>query len=173
VWHGGPFVNPSASSFVTSPYQVYPITLTDADPTLPLDESDQEVAETQDVPILDTVYGILPEDNPWPASAQLSILLDELEAFYQKTLMVFRFKTRLKALELQLGQTITIDYAEEGFKLYTSSDPQSPDNTASFNAQKATVIGIAYDPNTSGDAYPVTLTVFRQEPGYYPAADLT
>ncbi len=93
---------------------------------------------------------------------------------FLKTIGVFTFQTTIMGLhpDLSIGSLITLTHPRLGWKQYTAGDPQSPDNSADFDATKAVVIG--QDVNlSSDDPFPVKLTVFRQIPGYYPEDDLT
>lgn len=92
-------------------------------------------------------------------------------AFNARKLGIFTFRTRRRAARLAIGNTIELTHDQLGWKTYSGSDPQSPDNAATFDATKAVVLGI--DVNfSSPDPFPVTLTVYRQMPGYYPTANL-
>jgi hypothetical protein len=78
----------------------------------------------------------------------------------------------MKAFPLKIGDTISLAHPREEWVQFSNANyPQSPDNTASLNGELARVIGIEVNPDAS-DPYPVTLTVFRQLPGYYPTADV-
>jgi hypothetical protein len=94
------------------------------------------------------------------------------KTFFSEPIGVFQFSTTMKAFGLKMLDTISLAHPREEWVAFSSpAYPQSPDNTASFNAALARVIGISISPDAS-DPYPVTVTVFRQLPGYYPVSDV-
>lgn len=95
---------------------------------------------------------------------------DRLADLFLKKLGVFTFKTRFTAMQLAIGDTISLTHPRYGWKTWSASDPASPDNTATIDSTKAVVIGI----NTALEdqsPFPVTLTVMRPIIGYYPEED--
>ena len=87
------------------------------------------------------------------------------------TLGVYEFDTTLPAAELNIGDTITLDFPRLGWKTYSSADPASPDNTATIDATKAVVIGLNINYSAPGP-FKVRVKCFRRQPGYYPTANL-
>lgn len=127
-------------------------------------------------------YGDLPIDNrPDRTDADVSTNFDLISPDYQRPnqivtlylqrLGIFEVPVRLRALELTIGDTISLTDDRLGFRQWTSGAPASPDNTATIDSRLCVVIGI--DVNLNGGPFPVTLTLMRRVPGYYPAADLT
>lgn len=107
------------------------------------------------------------------ASTAYSRLVD----FFKKQIGVWEFQAKLSALltdagdPLSLGDTISLEHERMGWKLYTGGDDASPDNTGDVDARKAVVMAI--DVNLeSGDPFPVRIKCYRQDPGYYPTANL-
>lgn len=96
-----------------------------------------------------------------------------ITTLYKKLLGVFSFYTNLGAIrqDLHLGSLIRVRYPRLGWKQYDSGDPQSPDNSADFDATLAVLLGREINMSEK-DSYKVKLTVFRQIPGYYPTTDL-
>lgn len=104
--------------------------------------------------------------------SDLSTEVARLAELFRVKLGVFKFKTRFSAIELAIGQTIRLTHSKLGWKVWTADDPASPDNLATVDSTVAVVIGVAtsLQDNTP---FPVTLTVFRRIPGYYPESDLS
>lgn len=129
----------------------------------PLDDRPNQ-SEVTDYPTLASYFS-LSSESPTEAA--------RLEALYLKTLGIFQFRTRYSAMrdDVSIGSIILLEHPREGWKAWSAGDPSSPDNTSSIDSTKAVVIGIDSAPG-SDSAFPVTLTVFRQIPGYYPTADL-
>lgn len=126
----------------------------------PLDDH-PELADTFDAPPMDSYFRAGSSTEP-----------ARLQTLFKRTIGIFTFETTLKAVRLKLGQTIQLEHPRLGWKVYDGSDPQSPDNNATFDATKAVVIGMDVTPSAA-DAFKVALTVFRQIPGYYPTGDLS
>lgn len=91
--------------------------------------------------------------------------------FFKQRLGVYEFDTTLPAAELNIGDTITLDFPRLGWKTYSSADPASPDNTATIDATKAVVIGLNINYSAPGP-FKVRVKCFRRQPGYYPTANL-
>lgn len=96
---------------------------------------------------------------------------DALAALFLQTLGIYEFDTTLPAAELNIGETITLDFPRLGWKTYSSADPASPDNTATIDATKAVVIGLNINYSAPGP-FKVRVKCFRRQPGYYPTANL-
>lgn len=129
---------------------------------VPLDDHPDKGAYI-DLPTFHSLFSS-PSDTPTEPT--------RLETFYELTLGVFNFQTRLSASRLSIGETIQLEHSRLGWRTYDGASTEaSPDNTNDFDATKAVVIGIDTD-LSSRDAFPVTLTVFRQIPGYYPTANV-
>jgi hypothetical protein len=159
----GPMQFALAQSAVPAPYiTITPSTLVGYG--APLD-STPYVAEMMDMAPFDSLFG----GDQYPSSSFSET--SRLMTLYQKKLGIFSFQTRQKTMELKLGQTISLTHSRLGWKQWTGSNSPSPDNPSDFDATKAVVIGI--DAKLTRDPFPVTLTVFRQIPGYYPTADVT
>jgi hypothetical protein len=155
-------VSYSDQSLISAPYQT-------AVPTalgygVPLDSYPQ-AAEMRDVPPFDSLFYL----DFYPAATKSELY--RLLTLYALKLGIFTFRTRLKAMEVKIGDTISLTHSRLGWKQWTGSNSPSPDNPSDFDATKAVVIGI--DAKLTRDPFPVTLTVFRQIPGYYPTADVT
>lgn len=93
-----------------------------------------------------------------------------IQTLFARKLGRFRFRTRIKAMELSPGQTISLSHSRLGWKLYSASNPTSPENSESFDARLAVVLGTEFNPN--GGPLPVTVRCLRQIPGYYSDSDL-
>lgn len=130
----------------------------------PLDDY-PDVADVRDFEPLDSVFSTMILDTVTPSGTA-----ERLATLFGKTLGVFRFKTRLRAMMLKIGDTIQLEYPRLGWKQWDNYDPASPDNTADIDSTKAVVMGIEID---LASPFPVTLTVYRQIPGYYPEEDFT
>jgi hypothetical protein len=130
----------------------------------PLDNYPQS-SEMRDMSPFDSLYYF----DFYPATTKSELY--RMLTLYAIKLGIFTFKTRMKAMELKLGQTISLTHPRLGWKQWTGSNGPSPDNPVDFDSTKAVVIGI--DAKLTRDPFPVTLTVFRQIPGYYPTADVT
>lgn len=134
-------------------------------PSVPLDNY-PEIADSRDMEPVDSVL-----------TTQVNGILivtgaaDRLSTLFAKTLGVFTFQARIRAITLQIGDTIQLEHPRMGWRQWDIYDPASPDNPDDTDATRAVVIGI--DVNLSAnDPFPVKLTVFRQIPGYYPEEDL-
>lgn len=104
-------------------------------------------------------------------SAGATAVRNTMANLFKKKIGVFEFKTRLIASQLSIGDTISLEHTRMGWKRWTVADAASPDNPAVIDSRLAVVIGI--DVDLSADTpFPVTLTVYRQMPGFYPIADL-
>jgi hypothetical protein len=95
----------------------------------------------------------------------------ELIELFKIRLAVFEVQLRLRAIELSIGQTISLTDDRMGWRLWNSGAPASPDNTATLDSRLAVVVGKSFNPN--GGAFPVTLKLMRRMPGYYPVQDYT
>ncbi len=94
-----------------------------------------------------------------------------LVQFYKRTLGIFEFQTTLRAIELCIGQTISVDFPRLGWKQWSSTNPVSPDNATSIDSTKAVVIGISVNFSAPGP-FKVKIKCFRQLPGIYPLNNL-
>lgn len=155
-WRSGPLNLPPERYVFTSPYDVF--VQTPVSTGVPLDDFPVN-ADTQERAPFDSLFSGSGVDE-----------LTRLRALYLKSVGVFSFQTRLKAIRLSIGSVIRLNHPRMGWKQWDSGDPSSPDNTATIDSTLATVIGI-----DSGGAnpFPVKLTVFRQIPGYYPESNVT
>lgn len=106
-------------------------------------------------------FDLLEVNAPTTEQARLATMFD-------KQLGVFEFYTRLKAIEVNIGATISLTHSRLGWKQWTPADPVSPDDpTATIDSRLAVVI--AKDANLDADdAFKVKLTVFRQIPQFAP-----
>lgn len=128
---------------------------------IPLDSKPNQ-ADVEDRPTMNSLFS-----SDTGGAAEVT----RLETLYEKTLGVFTFETRLGALRLSIGDTISLTHPREGWKSWSIADPASPDNMTTIDSTKAVVIG--KDVNLGGpNPFPVKLTVFRQIPGFYPTADV-
>lgn len=93
--------------------------------------------------------------------------------FNLHTLGLFDFETALRAIEVNIGETISLEFPRLGWKQWTAADPASPDNTATIDSRLAVVIGHYLRVNAAGNTYDgVGLKAFRRTPGWYPTANL-
>jgi hypothetical protein len=99
-----------------------------------------------------------------------SSILPQIVALYQTKLGIFSSKFRLSAIEVEIGDTISVTTSRYGWKVYTSSDPASPDNLATIDATLCVVIGKTV--NLDGGSFPIQLDLMRPIPGYFPTGDL-
>jgi hypothetical protein len=85
---------------------------------------------------------------------------------------IFKVDTVLRSIyrddgtPLQLGDTISLSCSRLGWKLWTASDPASPDNLATVDSRLAIVVGIDFTA-AGGGAFPVALKLWRPMPGYF------
>jgi hypothetical protein len=93
-----------------------------------------------------------------------------LVSFFGKGLAMFSFQTHARAMRLKLGATITLTHSRKGWKVYTPTDPASPDNPGGFDARRAVVVAREVNVNANNPLQRVTLTVIRQNPMYAPEA---
>jgi hypothetical protein len=129
----------------------------------PLDDRPNQ-SQVVDYPVMDSVFS---------SDAESPTETTRREALYLHTLGVFSFSTKIAARELNIGDTISVDFPRLGFKQWNSGDPASPDNTATIDSRLAVVVGHYLKPNKAGNSYShVDLKVFRRIPGYYPTANL-
>lgn len=104
-------------------------------------------------------------------SAGAGAMRTHVATLFKHTLGIYEFDTTLPAAELNIGDTITLDFPRLGWKTYSSADPASPDNTATIDATKAVVIGLNINYSAPGP-FKVRVKCFRRQPGYYPTANL-
>jgi hypothetical protein len=104
-----------------------------------------------------------------PNSFSATQVQSSIAALYLHKLGVFEFVTTLRAMTLNIGDTISLTHSRLDWKLWTGSDDASPDNTADVDSRLAVVIGIDVDIKVGT----VKLKVFRRIPGNYPIADIT
>ncbi len=96
---------------------------------------------------------------------------DRIVTLFKQRLGIYEVPLTLRAIEVSVGDTISLEDNRMGFRLWTSAAPASADNANTIDSRLCVVVGI--DVNLNGGAFPVTLTLMRQVPGYYPQQDLT
>ena len=99
-----------------------------------------------------------------------STFRNQLITLYKTKLGIFSSRFRWSAIEVEIGDTISVSNSRYGWKVYSSSDPASPDNTATIDATLCVVIGKTV--NLDGGPFPVQLDLMRPIPGYFPTGDL-
>ena len=99
-----------------------------------------------------------------------STFRNQLITLYKTKLGIFSSRFRWSAIEVEIGDTISVSNSRYGWKVYSSSDPASPDNTATIDATLCVVIGKTV--NLDGGSFPVQLDLMRPLPGYFPTGDL-
>lgn len=114
----------------------------------------------------------------YTTSAAAAAMVVQLQSLFGRMIGVFTFRTRRRALTLNIGDTISLTHSKKAWKTFSASDLSSPDyNVISDppvvhpDSTKAVVIGVALDPNQT-DGFPVTVTVYRHIAGYFPTTNL-
>lgn len=130
-------------------------------PAVPIDTVQQ--GDVQPIQQFDTILS----DSFGALSEQI-----RLQTLFGKQIGVFKCKARLAAMERSIGETVQLTHPRKQWKEWGGTDPSSPDNTSSIDSRPAVVAGIEVDFSGSS-AHPVTLTLYRQIPGYFPEANLT
>lgn len=151
--------NTSDPLFALGAYTATPLPSTDTG--IPLDGV-PAAADMRTDKSFDTLYG---------TAVAVNGLQNDLATLFGTLLGVYEFKTRFRAMNLNIGDQIQLTHSKLDFELFGATNVPSPDSTT-VSQPNAIVLGVETDLSVE-DGFPCTVTVMRSIPGYYPTANLT
>lgn len=94
-----------------------------------------------------------------------------LVSVFKKKSGIFRMPASAAAIEWAIGDIAQIDHDRFDWKNFSATNPSSPDNTESFDARKALVVGIDADPDSDAQ-FGNVVRLWRPMPAIFPADEI-
>lgn len=106
-------------------------------------------------------------DSYYSGSAGAPTHRTRLLGIYKKKSGIFKVPAAMPAIEWNIGETVQIDHDRLDWKNFSASNPSSPDNSSSFDARNAIIVGLDIDPD-SDEPFAQMIRLWRPIPAYFP-----